>query len=166
MFSEMFLVNTKYTNLTATQDGKCVTISHLVHYVQSYREAPKNIKNLPKIGEVPKEWKSFHLVQDMKVYILTYVGYSRFVESVIVKVCHNHCVVKDFGEVTLKCIYPFNFHLFERNCKRAIEMWLRARLFYKDLRKLIASYIWETREEVIWREFRRNSLQITQIQKT
>lgn len=153
------LVNTKFTNLTACKDGKCTTINNLVHYVQSFREEPVNVRNLPKIGEIPKEWKSFDLASNMRVYILTYVGYSRFVESVIVKVCQNHCIIKDFGEVTLKCIYPFNFHLFERNCKRAIEMWLRARLFYKDLRQLIAGYIWRTREDILWGILEENSPQ-------
>lgn len=146
----MYLVNTKYTNLTACKDGECCTIDHLVHYVQGFRESGRNVKKLSKVGEIPKEWKPFPLFANMKVYILTYVGYSRFVEGIILTVYPNLCNVRDFGDVGKKCIFPFNFHLFERNCKRAIEMWLKARLLYKDLRKLIASYIWKTREDHLW----------------
>ena len=50
-------------------------------------------------------------------------------------------------------IIPYNYYLLHANCRLAIKQWLfvsRRLNVCKDLRKLIASYIWNLRNEYEW----------------
>lgn len=48
---------------------------------------------------------------------------------------------------------PYKWYILHKNCRNAIREWLlisRRLCIYKDVRKLIASYIWELRNEYEW----------------
>lgn len=104
---------------------------------------------LPTINNIRKSYK----VGDY-VYYLPNKNTDCFVKRKIVLKYKNYYEMDDCYESrAADQLIPYNWHILHINCRKAIEAWLycsRRLNLYLDLRKLIAGYIWEMRNEYEW----------------
>lgn len=125
-------------------------------YEESYRILFLSSSNIPFIKYIPlptiDNIRKSYDIGDWVYYLADYGNSDCFVKRKITQKNSNYYEMELYESRTADQLIPYNWHILHINCKKAIEAWLYCsrRYLYSDLRKLIAGYIWELRNEYEW----------------